>query len=69
MTGVQTCALPISNVVSTLAVSRTLLANSNFASDQIHLYGPIGVLYVPELTTEDGSRTITTEDGSIILLG
>lgn len=57
-----------SNVTSTLAVSRTLTANSDLVYDQIHLYGPIGTTYIPELATEDG-RILTTEDGKIILLG
>lgn len=53
---------------SSLSVSRTLLANSNFISDQIHLYGPIGTSYIPELATENGN-SLTTEDNRIILLG
>lgn len=57
-----------SNVASNLSVSRTLTANSNYVSNQIFLYGPIGATYIPELVTEDG-RTLTTEDGNIILLG
>jgi len=56
------------NSTSNLSVSRTLTSNSNYVSDQIHLYGPIGTTYIPELSTEDG-RSLSTEDGQIILLG
>ena len=49
-------------------MSRTLLANSNYLSDQIHLYGPVGTTYVPELATENGI-TLITQDERIILLG
>jgi hypothetical protein len=46
-----------------LAVNRTLSAQTN-----VTIFGPVGIEYVPQLTTEDG-RILTTEDGSIILLG
>jgi hypothetical protein len=52
------------NANSYLAVNRTFSATSN----NVIIYGPIGLQYIPELITEDG-RTITTEDGQIILLG
>jgi len=57
-----------SNSNSALSVSYTLLANSNLLYNQIKLYGSVGTTYIPEVTTEDG-RTLTTEDGQIILLG
>ena len=46
-----------------LAVNRTLSAQTN-----VTIFGPVGIQYVPQLTTEDG-QILTTEDGSIILLG
>lgn len=52
------------NANSYMAVNRTFSATGN----NIIIYGPVGLQYVPQLATEDG-RTITTEDGRIILLG
>jgi hypothetical protein len=52
------------NVNSYLAVNRTFSATGN----NIIIYGPIGLQYIPQLITENGN-TITTEDGRIILLG
>lgn len=46
-----------------LAVNRTLSAQTN-----VTIFGPLGTQYVPQLTTENG-QLLTTEDGSIILLG
>jgi hypothetical protein len=46
-----------------MAVNRTLSAQTN-----VTIYGPIGITYVPQLTTENG-QILTTEDGNIILLG
>jgi hypothetical protein len=57
-----------SNANSYLDVKRTFVANSTLTSSQIKLYGPIGLTYIPEITTEDGDN-ITTEDEKIILLG
>jgi hypothetical protein len=57
-----------SNINSTLSVSRTLLANSNYVSNQIQFYGPVGLTYIPEIATESGN-SLLTEDGSTILLG
>lgn len=57
-----------SNANSYLDVKRTFVANSTLSSSQIKLYGPIGLTYIPEITTEDGDN-ITTEDENIILLG
>jgi hypothetical protein len=48
---------------SLLSVNRTLSAQTS-----VKIMGPIGLQYIPQLITEDG-RTITTEDGRIILLG
>lgn len=53
-----------SNVNSYLSVNRTLIG----VDSQVIIYGPIGTVYEPELTTEDGI-TLTTEDGQIIILG
>jgi hypothetical protein len=71
-------------VNNTLTVSSPLTSNSNGymtvsrssfvagggadKADQIIFYGPVGIQYFPELTTEDG-RLLTTEDGRIIILG
>jgi hypothetical protein len=61
-----------SNLSSTtnsyLAVKRNFIANSTVLSSQFKVFGPVGLSYIPELTTEDGD-TLTTEDGKIILLG
>lgn len=53
-----------SNADSYLSVNRTLSANDG----SVIIYGPIGLQYTPELTTESG-LSITTEDGKIIILG
>lgn len=53
---------------SFLTVTRTYVANSYISSEQIRIYGPIGQVYVPQLTTEDGFL-LTTEDGLELLLG
>ena len=53
-----------SNAISYLSVSRTLTANDA----SVIIYGPVGIEYVPELTTEDG-LSLTTEDGKILILG
>jgi hypothetical protein len=53
------------NANSYMAVNRTF---STSLANNITIYGPIGLQYIPELTTENG-RTITTEDGRILLLG
>ena len=52
------------NADSYLSVNRTLSANDA----SVIIYGPIGLEYTPELTTENG-LTLTTEDGKIIILG
>jgi hypothetical protein len=57
-----------SNTNANLTIHRTITANSNQLYNQIQLFGPVGATYIPELATENG-QTLTTEDGSIILLG
>ena len=58
-----------SNVGNTLmSVNRTFIANTALNSRQIFIYGAVGQVYIPELTTEDG-LSITTEDGRTLLLG
>ena len=52
-----------------LSVNRTFLANSNYYSDQIQIFGPVGEIYIPQLVTQNGNLLITTQDGSILLLG
>jgi hypothetical protein len=53
------------NANTYLSVNRTFNALAN----QVQIFGPLGLEYIPELTTEDGS-TLTTEDGfSLIILG
>jgi hypothetical protein len=47
---------------SLMTVGRT------FISSNIQIFGPVGIQYFPEITTEDG-YSITTEDGKILLLG
>lgn len=54
----------VSNANSYLSVSRTLVASGA----SVIIYGPIGVEYIPELTTENG-LSLTTEDGKILILG
>jgi len=54
------------NITSTntlMSVNRTLSGVTD-----VTIFGPIGIQYVPQLSTEDG-RILTTENGSIILLG
>lgn len=53
---------------SYLNVNRTFIANSSISSNQIKIYGPVGLSYIPELITQD-EQSITTEDGNLILLG
>jgi hypothetical protein len=57
------------NANGLMTVIRNFVAGgSSGTADQIIFYGPVGIQYFPELTTEDG-RSITTEDGNYILLG
>jgi hypothetical protein len=51
-----------SNVSSYLSVRRTLNTTN------VNIWGPVGTIYYPELTTEDG-RNLVTEDDRIIILG
>lgn len=53
-----------SNAISLMSVKRTVRAYG----DEIRIYGPVGLQYFPELTTEDG-LSLTTEDDYILLLG
>ena len=57
-----------SNENTLLSVKRNFIANSTISSNQIKIFGPIGLQYIPEITTEDGI-TLTTEDDRTILLG
>ena len=52
-----------SNANGFLSVNRTLTASDG----QVVIYGPLGLAYTPELTTEDGQLLIT-EDGNILIL-
>jgi hypothetical protein len=45
-----------------LAVNRTLSTRA------IRIFGPVGIQFYPELTTEDG-QSLITEDERLILLG
>jgi hypothetical protein len=54
------------NLTSTntrMSVNRTLSAQTS-----VRIYGPVGLQYIPQLTTENGD-ILTTEAGEIILLG
>ena len=59
-----------------ITVSSNFTANSNsylsvnrtFIATDVKIYGPAGIQYIPELTTEDGN-TLVTEAGNIILVG
>jgi molybdopterin-binding protein len=52
-----------SNANGFLSVNRTLTASDG----EVVIYGPLGLAYTPELTTEDGQLLIT-EDGNILIL-
>jgi len=57
------------NTAITSTTSNSLLSVSRtFSTSSVKIYGPLGTIYIAELTTEDG-RTLTTEDGRTILLG
>lgn len=59
-----TSANVTSNIANSfVSVNRTIQASGK----SVRIIGPIGLEYVPELTTEDG-LSITTEDGSILIL-
>jgi len=57
-----------SNENTLLSVKRNFIANTTLSSNQIKIFGPIGLQYIPEITTEGGGSLIT-EDGKTILLG
>jgi hypothetical protein len=50
------------NANSLMAVNRT------FSTNSVRVFGPLGTVYTPELTTESGV-SLTTEDNNILLLG
>jgi hypothetical protein len=53
----------------TANANNTLLSvNRTFTTRAVKIYGPVGVQFYPELTTEDG-QSLITEDGQLILLG
>ena len=57
------------NANGLMAVNRTYSAGGTIEkAEEIIIYGPVGLQYFPQLTTENGI-TILTEDGKIILLG
>lgn len=59
-----TSANVTSNIANSfVSVNRTIQASGK----SVRIIGPIGLEYVPELTTENG-LSITTEDGSILIL-
>lgn len=45
-----------------LSVTHTLVTNN------VHIFGPVGIQYVPQILTEDG-RVLITEDENILILG
>jgi hypothetical protein len=45
-----------------------LTVNRTFIATDVKIYGPTGIQYIPELTTESGD-TLLTENGNTILLG
>ena len=60
-------AANISN--SLMSVNRVLTAGGQVSrQDEIIIYGPVGIQYVPQLTTETGDL-LTTEDERILILG
>jgi len=69
-TKVVTLKTSLSNTANSLiTVSRTFTAGGTVPKqNEIKILGPQGIQYFPELITESGN-TITTEGGSIILLG
>ena len=44
-----------------------LSVNRTYTTNDVKILGPIGVEYIPQITTEDGNLLIT-EDGNIIIL-
>lgn len=58
-----------SNTTGLMSVSRTFTAGgTSYKADEIKIFGPLGVVYYPQLAIETG-EILTTEDGKIILLG
>jgi hypothetical protein len=58
----------VSSSFTTSNANTLLSVNRTFNTTQVKIFGPTGIQYYPELTTEDG-QILTTEDGTIILLG
>ena len=53
----------------TANANNTLLSvNRTLSTRAVRIFGPVGIQFYPELTTEDG-QTLITEDGRLILLG
>jgi hypothetical protein len=53
----------------TANANNTLLSvNRTFTTRAVKIFGPVGIQFYPELTTEDG-QSLITEDGQLILLG
>jgi hypothetical protein len=53
----------------TANANNTLLSvNRTLSTRAVRIFGPVGIQFYPELTTEDG-RSLITEDGRLILLG
>jgi len=48
-----------------MSVRRTY---NNISDGSVKIFGPLGVQYIPQLSTED-DKVLTTEDNNIILLG
>lgn len=58
-----------SSANSLISVKRNFVANSTLNSNQVKVFGPIGQQYInPELTDQNGN-IITTQDGTILLVG
>jgi hypothetical protein len=52
----------------TYAVNGNISVSRTYVTNNVQLFGPIGLQYIPELTTEDG-RSLTDEQGNILILG
>ena len=56
-----------SNLANTVNSSLMSVART-FITPNVQFFGPVGIQYFPEITTENG-YSITTEDGNILILG
>lgn len=64
-----TSNLTISEANTLITLNKTLLAGgSSLTQNQVIILGPVGLQYIPEITTESGF-TLITESGDTILLG